>query len=267
MIRRIEGFMDTPDGEVIWFEVAGEGTPLMLAHGLGGNAAVWYQQVPVFARHHQVITWDQRGFGRSTNSSHRVDPRAAIADQVRLLDHLGVESVHLVGQSMGGWVALGTTLEAPDRVRSLVLASTTAGVPHLHVPGLDPSEIGPDGGTRPLGVHPAIGPGLAVTDPARAYLYQALGTFGSRPSDAEFARILTETVFEASRIGALGMPVLLICGSDDPIMTPLRVRDVAGRFADARVAEMPGLGHSPYFEDPDGWNAIVGGFLSSVEAE
>ena len=63
MISRTEGFITVADGERVWYETAGEGPDLILTHGLGGNAAVWYQQVPYFAQHYRVISWDQRGFG------------------------------------------------------------------------------------------------------------------------------------------------------------------------------------------------------------
>jgi pimeloyl-ACP methyl ester carboxylesterase len=110
VIERSEGYFRTPDGEDIWFETAGSGPPLVLAHGLGGNGIVWFQQVPYFAGHYRVIIWDQRGFGRSSNHTGRAGPRTSIADQLALLDHLGVETAHLVGQSLGGWVVLGAAV-------------------------------------------------------------------------------------------------------------------------------------------------------------
>ena len=129
---RATGFVES-DGERIYHEVCGEGEPVVLCHGAGGNHASWYQQVPAFASRYRVITWDQRGFGRSTNRADRSGPRAAVADLRGLLDHLAVDKAHLVGQSMGGWVILGFALAHPERVRSLVFASTTAGI---QVPGM-----------------------------------------------------------------------------------------------------------------------------------
>jgi 3-oxoadipate enol-lactonase len=266
MIERDEGYLNVPDGESIWFESAGSGRPLFLAHGLGGNAAVWYQQVPFFAAGYRVITWDQRGFGRSSNLSGKVGPVSAAADQLALMDNLGIDSAHLVGQSMGGWAMLGAALSEPDRVRSLVLACTTAGIPPIDESPLDIGPIGAPHGVRPLGVHPAIGERLPAIDPARAYLYQTLGTFGDRPPDAEFARMLSDTRYDPAALGRLDVPTLFICGSEDTVMTPARVRDASGRLPISHVVELVGRGHSPYFEDPEGWNAVVGEFLDSVEA-
>lgn len=264
MIPRTEGHLETGDGELIWYETAGRGPALVFAHGLGGNAAVWYQQLPHFAEDYQVITWDQRGFGRSSANSGNLGPLPALKDQLMVLDHLQVDRAHLVGQSMGGWVVLGAALEAPERVISLVLASTTAGIPPREVPGLDPSEVREPEGVRPLGIHPAIGERLPTADLARAYLYQALGTFGDRPSDGHFARLLSETTYDASRLSGLQTPTLMVSGSEDPVMTPERVRDAATRLNEVTVIEMPELGHSPYFEAPEEWNVVVGDFLRGI---
>jgi len=266
VIPRTEGRLTRPDGDEVWFESAGEGPTLVLSHGLGGNGATWFQQVPAFAEHHQVVTWDQRGFGRSTSTAGRVGPEVAVEDLLALLDHLDVGSAHLVGQSMGGWAVLGAALRAPERVRSLVLACTTAGIPAVHVAPFDPSGIGPRGGTRPLGVHPAVGERLPEIDPARAYLYQALGTFGRRPSDDELARLLAETTYDPDALGMLEVPTLFICASRDPLMSPELIRDAATRLPQATVVELSDRGHSPYFEDPDAWNAVVGDFLRTVGA-
>jgi 3-oxoadipate enol-lactonase len=264
VIERTEGHLRVSDGEDIWFETAGDGAPLVLSHGLGGNAAVWYQQIPYFAQRYRVITWDQRGFGRSTNMTSRPGPVSAASDLLALLDHLDVERAALVGQSMGGWATLGAALRAPERVAAVVLACTTAGIPPAEMPAMDPGLVRASVGAMPLGVHPAVGERLLELDPARAYLYQALGSFGRRPSDPEFARLLHETTFDPDDLAAFDRPVLMVCGEFDGLMTPERVRDAATRFPNASVVEMAGRGHSPYFEDPDLWNAVVGDFLQSA---
>ena len=115
-------------GESIYFESYGAGETVVLGHGKGGNHAIWYQQVPVLGQDYRVITWDQRGFGRSTNANEQASPSAAAEDPSALLDHLGIEQAHLVGQSMGGWAALEVALRWPGRVRSLILADTIAGI-------------------------------------------------------------------------------------------------------------------------------------------
>ncbi|WP_129666263.1 alpha/beta fold hydrolase [Phytoactinopolyspora endophytica] len=263
MIDRSEGYFETSDGETIWYETAGDGVPVVFAHGLGGTAAVWFQQLPHFAARYRVVTWDQRGFGRSSNKADRAGPVSSTSDQVELLDHLEIDAAHLVGQSLGGWAALGAALAAPGRVRSLILSSSTAGIPSLNLPPFDVGPVRAPHGTRPLGVHPAIGDRLALIDPARAYLYQTFSTFGQRPPDAEFATMLAETTHEPSVFSQFEIPALFVCGSRDPLMTPAHVRDVAQRLPRAQVVELD-LSHSTYFEDPDTWNTVVDEFLDSI---
>src|SRR5690349_1553135 len=121
------GFVEC-DREQIYYEAVGSGDALVLSHGLGGNHAIWYQQVPEFAKHYCVVTWDQRGFGRSTNTANNSGPEAAARDLAAVLDHLKIDRAHLVGQSMGGWAVMGYALAHPERVRSLVLADTLGGI-------------------------------------------------------------------------------------------------------------------------------------------
>jgi 2-succinyl-6-hydroxy-2,4-cyclohexadiene-1-carboxylate synthase len=260
-IERTEGLLDVSGGDQIWYETAGEGPDLVLCHGLGGNTAVWFQQVPHFARRYRVISWDQRGFGRSSNAAGLAGPATAVTDLSALLDHLEITRAAVVGQSMGGWAALGFALDQPSRVAALVLACTTAGIPQVSVPAMDPALISAPPRARPLGQHPALGERLARTDPARAYLYQTLGTFGHRYGDGQFARLLADHQYAPESIEQLMTPTLLICGELDPMMSPARVRDVASRLPNGQVVEFADRGHSPYFEDPGAWNDVVDEFL------
>src|ERR1700751_4679614 len=116
----------TRDGEKIYAEPAGPGEPIMLCHGLGGNHAIWWQQIGAFAQEHCVITWDQRGFGNSTAHSGRTGIAEAADDLIAVLDALQLPRAHFVGQSMGAFVALRAGLNAPDRSMSLVLETSLA---------------------------------------------------------------------------------------------------------------------------------------------
>src|SRR5882757_7400184 len=119
LVRRT-GYVTSQD-EDIYFEDTGEGLPVVLCHGLGGNHAIWWRQVEDLASAHRLVTWDQRGFGNSTARSGEIGPAAARRDLGALLDHLDLGPVALVGQSMGGWVALGYAAAHPERVGALIL--------------------------------------------------------------------------------------------------------------------------------------------------
>ena len=267
-IARRSGFVESA-GEHLYFECVGRGDPLVLCHGAGGNHAIWWQQVPVFAQRFRVITWDHRAFGRSTDRARESGPTAAVQDLGAVLDHLGIERTHLVGQSMGGWTALGFALARPERVRSLVLADTLGGISTPEVERqqrelLSRSGPNPLAAAAELGRHPAIDDALAERDPARAYLYQLLGAFGE-PDLARIAPRLFATRHALDDVRRLRIPLLFVVGERDRLFPPALVQAVAKLLPGARVAEIPGCGHSPYFEDPAAWNAALAAFLAQLE--
>src|SRR5579872_6931753 len=119
------------DGCELYYEVHGEGSPIVFAHGAGGNHLSWWQQVPFFQQRFRCVTFAHRGFAPSTDTPDGPGREAFVDDLAALIDHLDLPQVHLVAQSMGGWTALGCALRFPSRVRSLVMASTTGGVASL----------------------------------------------------------------------------------------------------------------------------------------
>ncbi len=251
-------------GEDICYEVSGSGPEsVVLGHGLGGNHAVWFQQVPVFAEHFRVVTWDQRGFGKSSNRAGAAGPPTAVADLHALLDHLSIERAHLVGQSMGGWCVVGFVLRSPDRVRSLVVADSTGGIVNDEiVRALTSAERRPvrDG---VLGSHPAVGDGLA---PDKAFLYQQIGSFRGNVADADMIAALLSTRYPLEDIAELDVPALCVVGSADDLIPPAAVREVASLLG-AEFREIADAGHSPYFEQPEAWNNVVLDFLTSLPRE
>ena len=264
-VPRTVGVMDR-DGEEIYYEVCGEDPNpwLVLGHGAGGNHAVWYQQVAWFCRGFRVLVWDQRGFGRSTNRGGAASPTTAAADLGALLDHLEVASAHVVGQSMGGWAAMGLTLDRPELVASLVLADTLGGIP---VPEWVERRSLPRRAESVVGDHPALGPAFREAHPDRALLYQQLGGWGLANSERQGALSgLTTTTFGPGRTAAITCPVLFIVGSQDEIFPPEWIHRVAGAVPGATVEVIEGAGHSPYFEMPDRWNAIVTFHLTAARA-
>lgn len=259
------GFFTTGDGERIYYEVTGLGEPVVLSHGLGGNHAIWYQQVSDLGFDYQVITWDQRGFGQSTNVAGAASPAKFAEDLAALLDHLKIGRAHLVGQSMGGWTVLGFALANPDRVRSLTLADTLAGiytpVTQAAFDAFIRTVLAGGGPPEHLGNHPALGGQLAGEDLAKAFLYRQISGAGPAAPRA-IPGLLRSTAFPLEEVASLPMPVLFIVGGSDPIFPPEAIRDAATVIPASRVIVIPQTGHSPYFERPEEWNAALRDFLS-----
>lgn len=262
------GFVEN-EGEKIYYETYGSGDPVVFSHGLGGNHAIWYQQVYDFAKNHLVITWDQRGFGQSTNRNEQAGPDAAGRDLKALLDHLGIEKAHLIGQSMGGWTTMAFALENPERVRSIVFADTIAGIYTPEIEAQFDDYIrsrfsAPVRGASPFGSHPAIGEKHTAENPTHAFLYEQIGSATS-PPPAPIAKLLRDTAYDHARIKTIAVPVLFVVGSDDPIFTPESIQAAAEIVPNCRVVQIADAGHSPYFERPNEWNAVVQHFLQTVE--
>ena len=147
-VRQTDAGFLVVGSERIYYESTGSGEVVVLSHGAGGNHAIWVHQTPVFAETYRVVTWDQRGWGKSTDVRGLAgDSETAVEDLRRLLDHLDIDKAHLVGQSMGGWAVAGFALRYPERTRSLVLANTYGGLTTEPMRGMGhPRPVG--GGSR-----------------------------------------------------------------------------------------------------------------------
>jgi pimeloyl-ACP methyl ester carboxylesterase len=252
------------DGERLYVESTGDGDPVVLCHGLGGNHAAWWRVVLGLCERHRVITWDQRGFGNSTRRTGHYGPEVAVGDLVAVLDHLGLDRVQLVGQSMGGWVAMGFALREPERLRSLVLTDTLAGVFTDEVLAeVSRTSSGVLARAMAGGVdqHPALGTRFCAEHPELAYLYRQISSMGDKPDEAEVFGMLAAMRAPLEDVAALELPTLLVVGEDDTLCPPAAMRFVADRIPGATLEVLDDAGHSPYFEYPERWLGTVAPFL------
>lgn len=104
----------------------GEGVPVVLIHGLAGDYSAWANQIQILKDRYRVIAFDNRGAGKSTQVDEPISTQDLAKDTLGLMDHLGIDSAHIVGRSMGGAVAQHMALMSPRRVRSLVLCASFA---------------------------------------------------------------------------------------------------------------------------------------------
>lgn len=112
----------------IYYELAGTGDPVLLLHGDSTDHSIWDEQFDVFAERHLVIRIDFRGFGKSDKSDS--SQYSNVDDVAALLNHFNLDSVHLVGQSMGADVAIDFAAKYPDRVKGLIVLDSALSTDH-----------------------------------------------------------------------------------------------------------------------------------------
>ncbi len=241
--------------ERIYFESTGSGDAVILSHGAGGNHAIWANQVVPLATKYRVVTWDQRGWGKSSNERGLAgSAETAVEDLRSLLDHLGIEKAHVVGQSMGGWVVAGFALRYPERTLSLTLANTYGG---LSNPSMR-KWTEPEARANRLRVRTAAGrptSGVGIKDPERAFLYTQIQRLSPPRSPAPLG--LSPTQWSLDKARSLTMPILIVSAPWDGPFGPEILEELHQALPGSRLEVIPDAGHSPYFERPEIWNRVV----------
>lgn len=119
----MNGYVDS-NGCKIYYQVRGEGTPLLLLMGFGADGDVWELHAAEYQKHFKCIILDNRGVGKSDAPIGPYNTEMMADDAIAVLDHLGIEETQVAGISMGGAIAQSLALNHPTRVKSLALIST-----------------------------------------------------------------------------------------------------------------------------------------------
>ena len=124
-----EAYADVPGVRIWYVDTGGSGLPVVFMHAATGSSRVWEHQMPAFTRAgYRVIAHDRRGWGRSVIDPSGPQPGTAADDLQALMDHLGIDRIHLVGTAAGAIASLDFALSFPHRLRSLVVANSIGGV-------------------------------------------------------------------------------------------------------------------------------------------
>ena len=247
------------EGATLYYETHGSGPAVVFAHGRGGNAASWWQQVPVFARSHRVIVFDHRGFGRSRCDGAQFSCDRFAGDILAILDAESIEKASLVCQSMGGWGGLKTAANHPERVGALVLSNTPGG---LDTPKVNAAIEHLASGAIPPG-SAQLGESFKAANPEAAYLCAQISGLNSNfPKD--FQRLTRARFVTEEDLRGYAVPTLMITGPEDLLFPPPVMEEAARVIPGTRLVELPGCGHSPYFEAPAVFNKTVLAFLGEI---
>ncbi|MDR9761614.1 alpha/beta fold hydrolase [Rhizobium redzepovicii] len=236
-----------------YYEIRGEGEPLLLLHGGLGQIEMFAPVMPVFADHRQVIAVDLQGHGRTPLGKRPIDLAAIGADLAILVKQLGYDKLDVFGYSFGGGVALNMAANAPDRVRRLVILSAPY-AQNGFFPEMLPQQA-------------AVGAGMAemMKDTPMFLTYKAVA-----PDVSEFPKLLDamgalmrEPKVYSDAVARLTMPVMLIYGDADMIRPEHMIdfyHKLGGGLRDAgwmrenmsknRLAILPDLTHYETFASP-----------------
>ncbi len=245
---------------MIYYESQGDGPAIVFAHGLGGNHASWFQQIPVFSRSYRVVTFDHRGFGRSADPESK--GRAGFVDDLKeLLDELEIDEACLVGQSMGGGTVVGFAGRYPERVSALVVSDSLFGVelPDILQTRFDEARAKADGLDQ---LERVLGAAFRESEPEKTCLYQALASFNA--TKRKNLRGEWERLHSPEELHKLGVPILFVVGEHDMLVPRELVHELSSMVSGSFAVEISVAGHSPYFEKPTEFNDSVLSFLQAA---
>jgi 3-oxoadipate enol-lactonase len=240
------------------YERTGSGAPLLAINGMSGTQLSWGEPfLGALREHFEVLTYDHRGVGDST----RMEAPFTIADLARdaagLLDVLELDSVHVLGISMGGMVAQELALAQPERMRTLALGCTYCGGPgsSLASPAVAQRLVESlRSGDRDLALR--TGWEICISPRFRddAALYDE---YVARVLSRPVARAVIMAQMQAiaahdtsARLSGLGMPTLIVHGTADDLIPVENARVIAGHLPAARLELLDDVGHLFFWEEP-----------------
>jgi 3-oxoadipate enol-lactonase len=255
----------------IYYEIIGQGQPLVMIRGVGSNVDHWYEQVPDLSQKYQLLVFDNRGIARTSDPGGSFSTKNMAADTVALMEAVGIKKAHLLGYSMGGMIAQEFALAYPHKINGLILVATDCGISLR-------TEARPEY-SRLFTEMIRLGTNEAKTSAAGCLF--AKQTFKNRPDIIQrYAEVslrfpasqkTLERQWEAitlhdacSRLQNITAPTLVITGSEDVLIPPENSRLLAERIPDAQLRTITGGGHLFVVEQPQQFNEAVLGFLEGL---
>jgi 3-oxoadipate enol-lactonase len=256
----------------LYYEVQGDGPPLLLIAGLGYDHWFWHKMVPGLAGQFRVIVMDNRGIGRSGKPDGPYTAQLLAADAAALLNELGVAKTAVLGHSMGGFVAQALALDQPHLVSHLILAATNFGGPR-HVPvTAEALAILMDTGGDPVervrrGVAVSCAPGFEQRQPGlldELVAYRQQNPLQPGPYQAQLAvglALMSEAAAFESRLSQVTAPTLILFGEHDKVVPPANAGLLARQIPHSQVVLLPDAGHFFPLETPEAAVTAVTDFI------
>ena len=253
----------------LYYEVHGDGFPLLLVAGLGGGSWSWYGQVPYFKQRYRTISFDNRGAGRSSlpEGPYRMEQ---LADDARcLLDHLEIEKTFVLGLSMGGMIIQELALMIPQRIQAMFLGCTHAGGAAMTPPTRAVMDILVDhaGLTQQQVLEKNVP--IFFSETCREQRPEVIAAYNRvqltaplQPEEAFRAQLAAIRTYDVSaRISRLEVPTMIVTGSEDVLIPPVNARSLAELLPHAELVVIPGAGHALHAECRERLNHLADGFF------
>ncbi|WP_426118122.1 3-oxoadipate enol-lactonase [Pseudomonas sp. DSP3-2-2] len=260
-------FIHLTDGDLHYQLDGPQGAPLLvLSNSLGTDLHMWDAQIPTFIEHFRVLRYDTRGHGQSlvTEGPYSIEQNGR--DVLALLDALQLEQVSFCGLSMGGLIGQWLAINAPDRLKRVVLCNTAAkiGSPEIWNPRIE--TVLRDGVAAMQALREAtiarwFTPGFVAAQPQQVEaLVNMLGQTSPQGYAANCVAV-RDADFRA-QLGSISLPVLVVSGAQDPVTTPDDGRYLVEHIADAQYAEFHAA-HLSSVEAAAAFNERVLAFLQA----
>lgn len=265
----------TREGVELYYESCGEGTVITFLNNFAITAPIWRVFTEELAQHYRVLTYDLCNHGQSSRvEGEEPTWKEHAVDLIGLLDALEIESTYLIGSSTSTVFARDMALWYPDRVKGVVLAGPVFG-PR----GMRRQRQLQRNWLRTLENH-----GLAAVfdhlypEMFSAEMNEALGTPGYLGLREAFMAVasaegLANSFKRAAKdehspelLARIDAPTLVVVGDDDILLSPTGGMELAEQFPNGSYQIMPKAGHQPFFDDTDGFQAIVLKFIKDVES-
>jgi pimeloyl-ACP methyl ester carboxylesterase len=210
------------NGIDLHYEIHGAGDPLVLIMGLRRNVEWWYLQIPAFSERFQTIVFDNRGTGRSDKPEKDYSIRLFADDTAGLMEALDIQSAHVVGISMGGYIAQELAINHPDRVRRLILGCTGCGG-NRGVP-MSPDRMEKFTANKALSPEEILRKDMNLyfsdrfiqENPHKIEAFVEISLRYYQPPDAFFRQLEACLKHDTiDRLGHISSPTLILAGDDD----------------------------------------------------
>ena len=252
----------------LYYEVHGEKNRdwMVLIAGLGFDISAWQFQVPEFAKEYKVLVFDNRDVGRSDKPDTPYSIKMMADDTVGLMDQLGVKKAHIVGSSMGGFIAQEIAINYPERVRSLTLVSASP----YYTMYLTPADVikelkekGMDELVAKLNLFLGVTDNFLRNDElVKMAIDMMLNQPYPQPLEAYTRQYKACREFDArDRLHKIRVPTIVLVGNQDVALPPSYSKELAEKIPDAKLMVLDGGGHGFNFEIPEKFNDAVLNFV------